>query len=96
MFEETTGTLLAGDLFTHVGDGPALSRESIVEAAAKTEDMFRSTSLTPATAPTIRRLASLKPRTIAVMHGSCFAGDCAGQLNLLADFYESALRGASV
>lgn len=95
MFEETTGTLLAGDLFTQAGDGPALTRESILETAAQTEDMFKSTSLTPHTAATIRRLASLKPRTIAVMHGSCFAGDCAKQLDGLADYYESALRAAS-
>jgi flavorubredoxin len=96
MFEETTGTLLAGDLFTQVGDGPALTREGIVEAARRTEDMFKSTSLTTHTAATIRRLASLQPRTIAVMHGSCFEGDCAGQLNDLADYYESAFRAALV
>jgi flavorubredoxin len=92
MFEETTQTLLAGDLFTQVGDGPALTRESIVEAAAQTEDAFRSTSLTTRTAATIRRLAGLQPRTIAVMHGSCFAGDCVQQLHGLADYYERAFK----
>jgi flavorubredoxin len=95
MFEETTATLLAGDLFTQAGDGPAVTRESIVEAAAGTEDMFKSTSLTPHTAATIRRLASLNPKTIAVMHGSCFTGDCAQQLGGLADYYEQALAAAS-
>jgi flavorubredoxin len=94
MFEEETQTLLAGDLFTHVGDGPALTRESIVEGAARTEDMFRATSLTPQLAPTIRRLAELRPRTLAVMHGSCFAGDCAGELNGLADYYAGAFAAA--
>jgi flavorubredoxin len=95
MYEETTGTLLAGDLFTAAGDGqPAVTRDSIVEAAARTEDMFRASSLTPQLGPTIRRLAALKPRTIAVMHGSCFAGDGAGQLNALADYYEVAFRAA--
>ena len=95
MFEETTETLLVGDLFTHAGDGPALTRESIVEPAAQTEGMFKATSLTPHTAATIRRLASLKPRTLAVMHGSCFTGDCVQQLNGLADYYEAAFRAAS-
>jgi flavorubredoxin len=95
MFEETTATLLAGDLFTQAGDGPAVTHESIVEAAARTEDMFKSTSLTPHTARTIRRLASLNVRTIAVMHGSCFTGDCAQQLDGLADYYERALAAAS-
>jgi flavorubredoxin len=94
MFEEVTATLLAGDLFTHAGDGPALTRESIVEAAAQTEDMFQATSLTPQLAPTIRRLAALQPKTLAVMHGACFAGDCAGQLNALADYYAGALAAA--
>jgi flavorubredoxin len=94
MFEEATQTLLAGDLFTHAGDGPALTRDSIVEPAARTEDMFRATSLTPQLAPTIRRLAALRPRTLAVMHGSCFAGDCAGELNGLADYYAGAFAAA--
>ncbi len=94
MFEEETQTLLAGDLFTHAGDGPALTRDSIVEPAARTEDMFRATSLTPQLAPTIRRLAALQPRTLAVMHGSCFAGDCAGELNGLADYYAGAFAAA--
>jgi flavorubredoxin len=94
MFEETTRTLFAGDLFTHVGDGPALTEDSIVEPAARTEEMFRATSLTPSTAPTIRRLAKLEPRTLAVMHGSCFRGDCARELNALADYYEGAFISA--
>jgi flavorubredoxin len=94
MFEEATQTLLAGDLFTHAGDGPALTRDSIVEPAARTEDMFRATSLTPQLAPTIRRLAALGPRTLAVMHGSCFTGDCAGELNGLADYYAGAFAAA--
>jgi flavorubredoxin len=94
MFEEETGTLMAGDLFTHAGDGLALTRESIVGPAAMTEDMFRSTSLTPQLAPTIRRLAALQPKTLAVMHGSCFAGDCAGELNGLADYYAGAFAAA--
>src|SRR6185312_10473703 len=81
IYEETTGTLMTGDLFTAAGDGPALTRESIVTAAAQTEEMFKASSLTPQLAPTIRRLAALQPKALAVMHGSCFAGDCAGELN---------------
>ena len=95
MFEETTETLFSGDLFTQVGDGPALTRESLVEAAAQTEDVFKATALTPDTAGTIRRLAALKPRVIAVMHGSCFAGDCVRQIEGLAGYYENAFRAAS-
>jgi flavorubredoxin len=94
IYEETTRTLFSGDLFTHVGPGPAVSRDSIVEAAAQTERMFRATSLTVLTAPTIRRLAALEPRTLAVMHGSCFTGDCARELRALADFYQGEFDAA--
>ena len=31
MFEETTGTLLCGDLFTRVGNGPAITESDIIE-----------------------------------------------------------------
>jgi flavorubredoxin len=94
MFEETTGTLLTGDLFTHLGDGPAVTDQSIVPAAAQAEDIFKASALTPNTAPTIRRLAGLKPRMLAVMHGSCFSGDGAGELETLADYYAGALAAA--
>jgi flavorubredoxin len=92
VFEETGATLMCGDLFTHCGDGPPVTGESIVEPAISAEDMFQSTSLTPRLGPTLRRLAALDPSLLAVMHGSCFAGDCAGQLERLADYYESALK----
>ncbi len=95
MFEESTKTLFCGDLFTHTGQGPALVKESIVPRAIAAEDMFRSTSLTPGTAPTIRRLAALKPHTLAVMHGSCFSGDCAQELAALADYYQASLNSAA-
>lgn len=94
LYEETTGTLFCGDLFTHLGNGPAVTSTDIVGPAAMAEDAFRSTCLTPATAPTIRRLADLVPRTLALMHGSSFAGDCAGALAALADDYARRLAAA--
>lgn len=94
MFEETTRTLFTGDLFTQLGDGPAISGQSIVDAAIAAEEGFHATALTPATAPTIRALKALVPDRIAVMHGSCFAGDCAGELEKLAAYCEARLREA--
>jgi len=94
IFEETTATLFTGDLFTHAGDGPALAKESLVPAAIQTEEMFRSTSLAPAIGKTIRRLSGLAPQRLAVMHGSCFEGDCARELDTLSDYYENALAAA--
>ncbi len=94
LYEEVTGTLLAGDLFTHTGGGPPMRDDDIVERAFAAEDMFKATALTPATAPTIRRLADLAPTTLALMHGSSFDGDCQEALVALADGYEARLLDA--
>ena len=37
---ETTGTLFCGDLFTHTGDGPAVTTDDVVEPAMAAEGMF--------------------------------------------------------
>jgi flavorubredoxin len=95
LYEETTQTLLCGDLFTHLGDVPALVDDDIVGPAAAAEDVFHATCLTPSTGPTIRRLAQLTPRTLALMHGSSFTGDCASALNALADDYDRRLATAA-
>src|ERR1039458_9269612 len=87
LYEETTGTLLCGDLFTHLGDGPALTDADILGPAGGAEDVFSSSTLAPSTPTTIERLAELAPRTLALMHGSSFTGDCAGALRALADDY---------
>jgi flavorubredoxin len=91
LFEETTGTLLCGDLFTHLGDGPALTSNDVLDAAAVAEDAFGATALTPGTAPTIRGLADLQPTTLAIMHGSSYTGDASGALLALAELYEQRL-----
>jgi flavorubredoxin len=91
VFEEVTGTLFCGDLFTQVGQGPAITKDSVVEAAIAAENAFQATSLTPATGATLRMLAALKPSRLAVMHGSCYAGDCAAALSELAVYFERAL-----
>ena len=94
LYEETTETLFCGDLFTQVGDGEPLTRGDIVEPAMAAEEMFHATSLGPFTAPTIRKLAELHPRRLALMHGSSFEGDAAAELNSLADRYEELLQAA--
>lgn len=94
LYEETTGTLLCGDLFSHFGNVPALVEGDIVGPASVAEDAFRATCLTPATGPTIRRLADLKPRTLALMHGSSFTGDGQAALLALADDYDRRLAMA--
>jgi flavorubredoxin len=88
MFDETTGTLLCGDLFTQIGDGSALTEGDIVGPAIAAEDMFKYSSLNPGMGTTIRRLAGLSPRTLALMHGPSFAGDGAAALRALAANYD--------
>jgi flavorubredoxin len=92
LYEEATETLLCGDLFTHIGDGPPLTDKDVVGPAIEAEDIFHASSLTPSTGRTIRRLAELAPRTLAIMHGSSFAGDGAAALRALADDYDRRVR----
>jgi flavorubredoxin len=87
LFEETTRTLLCGDLFTQVGDGPDVTESDIVAPALSAEDMYLASSLTAAMAPTIRKLAKLEPTALALMHGPAFRGNAARALNDLADGY---------
>lgn len=93
-FDETTSTLLAGDLFTHVGQCPAITETDVVEPALAAEGFFHATGLTENLAPTLERLAALHPTTLAIMHGASYSGDGAGQLRALSDGY-SAMQGAS-
>ena len=89
LFEETTRTLFCGDLFTHVGNGPAVTESDLVEQALDSEQMFRQISCLTATTASLRSLADLQPRTLAVMHGSSFHGDGARALTALADGLEA-------
>ncbi|WP_439578041.1 MBL fold metallo-hydrolase [Elioraea sp.] len=95
LFDERTATLLCGDLFAHVGDGPAVTDGDVVGPAIAAEEMFRASSLNPGMGATIRRLAGLAPRRLAIMHGSSFAGDCAAALGALAEDYDRRVRAAS-
>jgi flavorubredoxin len=88
LFEETTGTLLCGDLFTHFGNGPAVTSNDIVEVAMEGESIFRASSMAPDTSSVMRKLGDLAPKTLALMHGSSFNGDCRKALYDLATEYE--------
>jgi flavorubredoxin len=92
LYEETTGTLFTSDLFTHAGNPAALTGGDITGPAMEAEKQFGYTALTPAAGATIRKLAALEPRTLAVMHGSSFSGTAAPMLNTLATFYDDLLR----
>lgn len=94
IYEETTGTLFCGDLFTQLGDDRTLTDKDIVGPAIAAEDMFHATSLHPSLGATIRRLAGLAPRTLALMHGPSFNGDCPAALDALAGDCDARMRTA--
>jgi flavorubredoxin len=94
IFEETSGVLFCGDLFTQFGN-EAVTEADIVPAAIRAEEVFHATSLGQATVPTLRRLADLAPTTLALMHGPTFHGDGAAALPRLADFYAEQLALAA-
>lgn len=96
LFDEATGTLLGGDLFTQTGRGPALTAGDIVGPAIAAEDLFRYSSLNPGMGATIRGLARLAPRTLALMHGPAFQGDGAAALRALAEDYDRRARLAGL
>lgn len=88
LYEESTRTLLCGDLFTQLGDGPALTDGDVVGPAIAAEDLFQYSCLNPDMGATIRALAGLSPRTLALMHGPSFSGDGGAALRALADDYD--------
>ena len=92
LYEESSGMLLCGDLFTQVGNPPAMTSDDVVAPAIATEDLIRFSSLHPSTGRTIRRLAELAPRTLALMHGPTFTGDGAAALRALAQDYDRRIR----
>ena len=100
-FEETGRTLLCSDLFFQPGDPEALvesdlvapARKAIVEGSAG--PLANDVPYTAQTDATLRRLAALEPRTLAVMHGSSFRGNGRAALLGLAEAYREVLGGGS-
>jgi flavorubredoxin len=95
LFEETTGTLLCGDLLSQVGAPPALVTDDVLEAALAAEAMFGATSLAPHTGQVLRGLGDLQPTTLAIMHGSSFQGDGSKVLYDTAGAYEDLAAAAT-
>ena len=94
LFEETQKTLLCSDLFHQVGDVEPLTSSDVVGRSHQALQEYQAGILaayvpyTPLTAQNLKKLADLKPKTLAIMHGSSFTGDCARAL----DDLDAALR----
>lgn len=84
LYEETTGTLLCGDIFAQLGTGPAVTRTAPVAEALAAEDVLAWTAPGDAVPGVLEQLAALEPRTLAIMHGSSFEGDGGRALRELA------------
>jgi flavorubredoxin len=99
-FEETDRTLLCSDLFFHPGDPEPLTESDVVERArgsiiaGLSSPLAKDMPYTPYTDSTLRRLAELEPRTLAVMHGSSFRGDCRSAIQDLATVIKETLGKA--
>jgi flavorubredoxin len=91
LFEETQKTLFCSDLFHHFGDVAAVTSSDLVEPTRQAMKQMQQGPLagylpyTRSTDGVLRRLADLKPETLAVMHGSSFRGDGSRQLTGLAE-----------
>jgi flavorubredoxin len=86
MTETSTSTFLCGDLLTHAGADVAPVTESDVLGPSEQLRAAMGYYSHPAEAAAmIRRLALLKPRTLALMHGSSWKGDGGKLLEALAD-----------
>ena len=85
LLEESTRTLLCGDLFTQPGSGRQPLTETDIlgpsEDFRQQMDYFSHSKNAPAL---IERLAATHPRTLGCMHGSAWRGDGAALLRALA------------
>ena len=85
LFEETTRTLLCGDLFTQGGTGETALTESDIlgpsEAFRKPMDYY---SHSKNAGPILETIAATEPTTLACMHGSAWKGDGGALLRELA------------
>lgn len=84
MFDESTGTLLSGDLFTQGGaNHPPLTESDILGPSEAFRAPLDYYAHAINTSEMFERLAALKPSTLACMHGSAWHGDGASILRAL-------------
>lgn len=93
LFEETQKTLFCSDLFHQNGDMEPITSDDVVGRSYEAMKAYQAGILaeyvpyTPITAENLTKLADLKPKTLAIMHGSSFTGDCARALVELNTMY---------
>jgi hypothetical protein len=81
LFEETQRTLLCSDLFHQNGNVEAITEADLCDRVRAAMSQMQASPLanyipySPRTDAILSRLAELKPKTLAIMHGSSFRGD---------------------
>ena len=87
LFEETTRTLLCGDLFTQPGaeHAPVTQGDILGPSEAMRQAMDYFAHSPKRTRALLEKLAATEPRTLACMHGSAWSGDGRRLLLDLAD-----------
>lgn len=84
MMEETTKTFFCGDIFTQPGDShPAITQADILEPSEALRHQMEYYAHAKNTTAILEKMASFKPTTLAVMHGSAWTGDGASLLKAL-------------
>lgn len=97
LFEETHRTLLCSDLFHQNGDVKPVTHSDVLERCRQALVEYQQGPLanympySTLTEPTLHRLASLQPTTLATMHGSAFVGNGARALRDLATMLKEVL-----
>lgn len=100
MYEEKEGTLFCSDLFHQWGEMDPLTESDILGRARQTlvegqaGPFANYVPYTWETGQVLNGLAELKPKTLAVMHGSSFRGDCERALRELAVVFREVLGEA--
>lgn len=100
LFEENNGTLLCSDLFHQNGDVEAVTNSDIVSRFKETLIEYQKGPLanylpyTTKTEQILSRLAALKPKVIAPMHGSTYVGDGEAAIHDLAQAMKDVLAGS--
>jgi len=97
LFEETNKTLFCSDLYHQAGDVEPVTSSSVLDRVRETLGELQQGPLagyvpyTNNTGRILKKLAELKPRTLAVMHGSSFSGNCEAELHSLAEVMKDIL-----
>lgn len=96
LFEETQGILFCSDLFHQTGEREAITESE--DVLTRTRDamidyqagpLMDYMPYTPHTKRLLNELADFNPRTLAIMHGSCFSGDGGKLLRALDPIFQS-------